>query len=327
MAFFKFRWPGKQEQQPSDNGRTGRRGRSPQPPSIEEMRRRARHRLIGAAVLVAAAVVGFPLIFDTQPRPIPVDVAIDIPDRHKVAPLVVPQDAVDAPAAPRTLPVTEAALDAGEELVAAHSPAASPAPAPAPAPPALPALVPPPGFAPAAPAAPTAPTQAAEPASTPAPTRPEPAARPEAPQDVKTEARTETRHEARPEPKPTPKPEPKPEPKARPIDEAARARALLEGRTPVAVAAAPASAPRPEPQPGEAGRFIVQVGAFADADKAREVREKLERSGMKAHTQLVQTKEGPRTRVRVGPFASRAEADRAAERVRGSGLSGAVLAL
>jgi DedD protein len=36
------------------------------------MRRRARHRLIGAAVLVLIGVVGFPLLFDTQPRPIPV---------------------------------------------------------------------------------------------------------------------------------------------------------------------------------------------------------------------------------------------------------------
>jgi DedD protein len=57
------------------------------------------------------------------------------------------------------------------------------------------------------------------------------------------------------------------------------------------------------------------------------VRDKLERSGLKTYTQVVDTKDGKRTRVRVGPFGSRAEADKAAERVKGAGLAGAVLAL
>ena len=48
--------------------------------SVEVMRRRARHRLIGAAVLVLAGVIGFPLLFDTQPRPVAVDIPIGLPD-------------------------------------------------------------------------------------------------------------------------------------------------------------------------------------------------------------------------------------------------------
>src|SRR5690606_4544014 len=120
------------------------------------------------------------------------------------------------------------------------------------------------------------------------------------------------------EPKPEPKAESKPAARS---DDAARARALLEGRQPAAQAAAAA------PAAEAAGRFIVQVGAFADADKAREVQGKLERSGLKTYTQTVDTKDGRRTRVRVGPFASRAEADKAAERVKGAGLAGAVLSL
>ncbi len=71
----------------------------------------------------------------------------------------------------------------------------------------------------------------------------------------------------------------------------------------------------------------MQVGAFADVDKAREVRERLERSGLKTYTQVVDTKDGKRTRVRVGPFESRAEADKAAGRVKGAGLSASVLTL
>ena len=94
---------------------------------------------------------------------------------------------------------------------------------------------------------------------------------------------------------------------------------MLEGRT--QVAAAPAAA-------GEnANRFIVQVGAFADAAKARETRLKLEKAGLKTYTQVAKTADGERTRVRVGPYATRAEAERAAERIKGLALPAAVLTL
>jgi len=45
------------------------------------------------------------------------------------------------------------------------------------------------------------------------------------------------------------------------------------------------------------------------------------------YTHVAQTPDGPRTRVRLGPFASRAEAERAAERVRQLGLSASILTL
>jgi DedD protein len=47
----------------------------------EEARTRARRRLIGAAVLVVAGVIGFPLLFDSPPRPLPSDLPIVMP--HK----------------------------------------------------------------------------------------------------------------------------------------------------------------------------------------------------------------------------------------------------
>ncbi|GKS86001.1 SPOR domain-containing protein [Acidovorax sp. SUPP1855] len=282
MAFFKFRWPGSKEQPDKP---AGKRSRNAQAESIEAMRRRARHRLIGAAVLVLLGVVGFPILFDTQPRPIPVDIPIDIPDRNKVAPLVVPEAAPARPAASAPAMASAGGLAEGEEVVPssrnAPKPAAS-APVHAPAP---------------APAAASKPEVRAE---------PKPAPRPEPKPQV---------HESKPEPKPEPKPEAKPQRS----EDAARARALLEGRdTPAPAAAASKS---------EEGRLIVQVGAFADADKAREVRQSLERAGLKTYTQVVDTKDGKRTRVRVGPYASRAEADKAAARVKGLGLSASVLAL
>jgi DedD protein len=74
-------------------------------------------------------------------------------------------------------------------------------------------------------------------------------------------------------------------------------------------------------------RIVVQVGAFADAVRAQEVRLKLERAGLKTYTHVAQTPDGPRTRVRLGPFASRVEAEQAAERVKTLGLPAAILTL
>ena len=304
MAFFKFRWPGQSEPAaPADKPAAKRSRAAPQAESIEAMRRRARHRLIGAAVLVALGVVGFPLLFDTQPRPIAVDIPIEIPDRNKTAPVVVPAPApapaaaqapsaapasaavarqsapAPQPAVGRTAPGQGSAgngLSEGEEIIAGPN---------------KPALVPKP------------PVVAAVP-------KPEPAPKPE----------------HKPEPRPvaaaTPAPAPAAPARSSGTDEAARARALLEGRTTapaVAASAAPASA--------EDARFIVQVGAFADADKAREARTKVERAGLKTFVQVVDTKDGKRTRVRVGPYNNRADADKAAGKIRSLELSASVLTL
>jgi DedD protein len=103
MAFFKFRLPG----QPTSESQ-GNTSNSPAE-SVDAMRRRARHRLIGASVLVVLGVVGFPVLFDTQPRPVSVDIAVDIPDRASAKPLV---DTT------KQKPLSAAAgLDAKEEVV------------------------------------------------------------------------------------------------------------------------------------------------------------------------------------------------------------------
>jgi DedD protein len=71
---------------------------------------------------------------------------------------------------------------------------------------------------------------------------------------------------------------------------------------------------------------VVQVGAFSDAAKVREVRRKLEQAGLSTFTQVVDGKDGKTTtRVRVGPFGSREEAETAAARIRKLDFSPAVL--
>ncbi len=256
MAFFKFR-----------KGADAAPAAPTQAESVEVLRRRARHRLIGAAVLVLLGVVGFPLLFDTQPRPVAVDIPIEIPDRAKARPLPLP-----AASAPQ-------AVASGAPAAAPAAPvAAAPAPAPAPA------------------APPKVDAKAAEP-------KPEPKA---------AEPRPEPKAEAKVEPKPAPKAE------ARPNDDGHRAAALLDGK-PVAVTPAAAA-------DGE-NRFVVQVGAFADPAKARETRLKVEKAGLKTYTHVAETKDGKRIRVRVGPFATKAEADKAAAKLKDLDLPSAVLTL
>jgi len=248
MAFFKFRLPG--EAPPAE-------GVVPAPSeSIEIVRRRARHRLIGAVVLVLGAVVGFPWLFDTQPRPVSVDTPIVVPDRQKTPLLsdTAPVPASQTPAkpllpAPETTVPASASLDAREEVV------------------------------------PAAPPVTAKVLEKPA----------EKPAEKPTTAPAEAKADAAP--------------KSR--DDGAKAQALLDGK-----AAKPVTA-----------RVAIQVGAFSDAAKIREVRSKLEQAGLKTYTQVLEKDGKSTTRIRVGPFETREDADKAAARIRKLDLPAVILKL
>ena len=67
---------------------------------------------------------------------------------------------------------------------------------------------------------------------------------------------------------------------------------------------------------------MVQVGAFADAGKARETRLKVEKAGLKTYTHVAETKEGKRIRVRVGPFATRGRGGQGRRQDQGAGFAG-----
>ena len=107
--------------------------------SVQQARVRARRRLIGAVVLVVVGVIGFPLVFETQPRPIPVDIPIDIPRKDGLPALVMPQAKVTPPtptpppAAPP--PAAPARADGAARAAASSQPAALPV-EPRPTPPA-----------------------------------------------------------------------------------------------------------------------------------------------------------------------------------------------
>lgn len=248
---------------------------------VQAARIRARRRLIGAAVLVGIGIIGFPLVFETQPRPIAVDIPIEIPSKDSVPPLTQPPARAASVVAQAAPPASAAASAVPEPPVAvASAPAVAATSAPAAA--ALPAAVDRPVAVdrPAAAASRAAPAAARAPAPAP------------------TEALSR---------------------------DARRAQDLLEGK-PVAAAAPQASDAAAADEP-KAARFVVQAGAYTDPASLRQARQKVEKLGLKTYTQVIETEGGSRTRVRVGPFATRDEAEKAAARIKSAGLQANILAL
>jgi DedD protein len=258
MAFFKLRLPGR-----FSSTQTGADALSNAPAeSVEVIRKRARHRLMGSVVLVLGAVVGLPLLFDSQPRPVAIDTPIVIPDRNQASPLSATSGSAKTGAIKEGLAQDQAIADS--QTGVAKSAVTNSA-----------------GLDPH------------EEVVT---------------KDSKAEVRQEPKPELKAEAKPEPKSENNPDAK-----EAAKAKALLDGKE--------------APNSGDAVRSVVQVGAYADLAKAKEVRAKLESAGFKTYTQEIDTKDGKRIRVRVGPFATKEEADKTAEKIRKLNLQTSVLKL
>jgi DedD protein len=262
--------------------------------TVETMRTRAKRRLIGALLLVVTAVVGFPLLFETQPRPALVDVPIEIPDKAKTKPLPAPPALPSTPAA--AAKVDDKASLAGKEEIVSPAPTAAAKPTEKPAVAGI-------NTAPSA-----TKTIVAAPVALPVPA-------PDKSADMKAAAEKVAADKAAVE-KAAQKAK---EDKAK--TDAARAQALLDGKAVTSAATTTTTAPATE------GRFIVQFGSFAEESKAREVRQKVEKAGLKTYAQIAETSAGKRHRVRVGPFPSRAEAEKAAAKIKALDLPANILTL
>jgi DedD protein len=92
-----------------------------------------------------------------------------------------------------------------------------------------------------------------------------------------------------------------------------------------------ASAAKPAPAPGEAaktvapaGNWVVKLGAFADISNVNRLQSQLTAAGIKSYTEVYDSSQGPRTRVRAGPYVSRAAAEHAREKLKKIGVDGTV---
>lgn len=87
--------------------------------------------------------------------------------------------------------------------------------------------------------------------------------------------------------------------------------------------APPTDAPAPGPgtvRPPVAPQYFVQVGAYANLQNARITMTQLEAMGLDAGAAPVVVSDGRLTRIRVGPFQTRAEARKAAVQIKAQGL-------
>jgi DedD protein len=216
---------------------------------VAAARTQARRRLLGAAVLLLVAVLVFSFVFESRPRPLPLDTPIELAGR----PPVSASGAVGA-----VRPVTPLATAPAASMPAASAQESRPVP--------------------------VEPVETEVPPAAPVASGPAPAT----------------------------------------------ATAAAGSKAPPAVpATAPAAQPPASQAAAEQARFVVQVGAFADAAQVRQLRARLDKLGLRKHyVQAIEAKDGQRVnRVRLGPWASREEAERAAARLKEAGLPGQVLEL
>ena len=279
--------------------RPDKAAREPDSERLDEavaLRAQARRRLIGAAVLLLVTAAVVPLVLDPLPRAVPDSITIEL--RSDKAP--------DKPASPPRAPVPlpdPASLQGAPPPDAASESDASP-----------------PGAPGAKPAASGAEGKAAEARSTgdaaadtgrvdgrvdSSAADPKAAAAGGATVKAVTDA-AKPRPDAKPESRADAKTEAPPDPKAAPKSDTAR----------------PAkSAARSD------ARFAVQAAAPRSEQAARELMAKLKSAGLPAFIERTEAADGPRWRVRAGPYPTRADAERARARLRELGHGADLVAL
>lgn len=233
----------------------------------QQLKKRARRRLVGAVFFASIVALLLPLLMDHDPRPPVQDVAIHIPgqDEKPFAPalVAVPLDGVsDKPVGAVASP-PEVAMNP-------------------------PVVV------------------------------PKPVDRlPERQIEKVPEKLPEKLPEKAPE-KPKPAPEKKPEPVKAPevSSEAKRAAAILAGQF---VESAPSAT-----SGAAASQHVILIGAFSNDGNVRNLQKKLGELGIKTYTEALNSPQGNKTRVRAGPFANRAAAEKALEKMKRIGVSGVV---
>jgi DedD protein len=228
-----------------------------------ELKRRARRRLVGAIALALAAVIVLPMVMDHEPRMPAQDIQVRIPSQ-----------------------------DGDKSIAARILPGKGPTP--------LPAAV-------------------DNKAAAPVPTVAEPS----------TPAKAETIAEAKPEPKPVTKPEAKPQAKPEPKPAVAPAKAEAKpAETKPAEKKAEADGVRAAAalsgQNGGAEQWVVQLGAYKETGNVKLLVKKLKEAGVPSYTEQFDSPQGPRTRVRAGPFATKEAAEKAQAKAKTIGVSGPV---
>jgi DedD protein len=268
--------------------------------AVDEQKRRARRRLVGAVVLAASAAVIVPMLLEKEPQPLGEDVSVQIPpvDEGKFVNRLTrgkgdatPKADAKAGALPKPEPAKPDAANADAAKPAAAKTDAAKAE---------------PSAAASSAANPPAETNASAPPSAAAP-----AASAAAPANSIGQAEQRML---------SPSP-PKSPPPADTKSSAPAAAAAPSAPSPAATSAAPAY----DAKAAASGSFAVQLAAFSDDKGANALANKLRKAGYaSAHVEAVDAKGSKLWRVRVGGFATRAEAETARVKLKNEGFNGIV---
>lgn len=269
-------------------------------------RKRLQVLVLANVVLGLAALIAYLALSPSDVKPLALEPAVTVAQATaaaQAASTTHPVGALPAPEAEQTPPTSPTpAAEATATPVAPPAPAAASAPAPvAPAP----AADAPPAANVAAPK-PTAPPASAPPGAAKAFT---PATKASTPKPAPPAASTRTPTAAASTPAPTRR------------EAASRPAASAKPKAP---AAAASSADTALPTVGTAPGYYINVGLFAEEANARKTQARLLNEGLPAFRQELNNSKGRRIRVRVGPYATRAQADTAAEAIRAMALDAVV---
>lgn len=78
---------------------------------------------------------------------------------------------------------------------------------------------------------------------------------------------------------------------------------------------------------GGTGKFAVQLGVFSSMENAKQLQTKLSGLGFKTYTQQVKGASGEQVRVRMGPYASRNEAEQVRDKLKAKQVNAFVMPL
>lgn len=252
-------------------------------------KKRARRRLIGAIALVLAMVIVLPMIFDSKPRPLSDDIAIQIPSKDGTKDGISVAKPIDGGLVPKEeiSDATSAASD--QSAPARNAPVTSTAPV-------LPAL-------------PSSAVNAALPDS--------PESAPDKADTSRALSKSDTKLSSDND-------HPRKDADKSKGEDSARAMAILEGKSEKSGKAdREKSAKKPA---ATGGKIVIQVAALATQEKIDELRGKLGKAGIHTFIQKVATQDGERTRIRVGPFATHEEANKMRAKINRLGLNATIVA-
>jgi DedD protein len=268
--------------------------------NVDELRRRARRRLVGAVVLALGVAVVVPMLLETEQKPLGEDVSVKIPpvdDGKFVNRLNDPSAAPAAPAADVATPATDATN-------AASTTAASETPSPRSQ--KYDTRVPDAAAGASRSSEGTAPSSATAPSSS-------------APAAAAPETSAPVHHVPTQPPSGGAK---SAEPVAHDASDAAKA-----SRAAQSVARAPEAMKPVQESAAPREGYAVQLAAFADDHGANSLAGRLKKAGYAAYTEPLKTSKGTLWRVRVGPYSSREAALAARDKLKTEGQIGIVAAI